>query len=396
MKPLSNPLTVQKIEQITQALPAYTPLLTMADYEQGLLGVSLYYCFYARYSGDDSYFTQAEKHFDEAMTLMGPDHFVKRFKQDYVCNEYLSLGRYLEYCLKHHFLEMDTNHFLGNTDELISDHLQRRSKVGDLDLFGGVLHAGHYFYARMNSSPSVRSQLEQVIDCIDSWARYDSQGGAYWQSPTLKNAVYLGLSHGSGMILAFLAAMHEAGIRTQQTRRLLQAGSQFVLSQQRSHPLGLFPLIAGDAVEAKQFSQCYGDLGTAFGLFRASQVLTEDFALAQRVDDILSQCCQRSIADGCTPDATITYGAAGLAAVFDDLYRRSGHIRYQAAAQDWYSQIMSYDQGGPYAGFHNRFSSESNEFMQISLGWGITGIGISLMQYVRKDLPTLDGLLMTI
>jgi lantibiotic biosynthesis protein len=192
--------------------------------------------------------------------------------------------------------------------------------------------------------------------------------------------------------------MYELGIRPDTCLRLSRAGADFVLAHRRQQPLGLFPLVLGDDEDEKQFSQCYGDLGPSYGLFRAAQLLPEHTHLQAQSRDVLLRCAQRTQADNCTPDGTITYGAAGLAAVFDKLFRLSHDPIYEAAANHWYESILAYvHPDKPYAHMLNRFGHDPNtEFMQISFGWGIIGVGIALMQYHDKSLPPLDGLIMTI
>ncbi|WP_019991138.1 lanthionine synthetase LanC family protein [Rudanella lutea] len=397
MKPINKTPITDQIERIANELPQYQSWLQTSSYDQGLFGLSLFYCFYARYTGDDSHYITAEEHFDKALEMVGPGHYVKRFRQDFIGNDIMMLGRYIEYSKRHGFLDIDTNEFLKQADDVVADTVRRRTRFGDLDLFGGAMMGAHYFHARLASTGSAREMLAELVDEVDRLAQYDEVGGAFWKAPTLQNRVYFGLSHGSAMILSFLARMHELGIRPETCRRLLRSGVQFVLAHRRTQPLGLFPIMLNDEVEPKQFSQCYGDLGTGYGLFRASQILTDDADLQQQTRDVLVDCCNRTVADGCTFDASITYGAAGLAGVFDKLYRLSNDPMLAAAANNWYASIMKYAKPtGPFGGFDSFFDEDKNSYMRVSWGWGMIGIGIALMQYQDNTLPPFDGLNMTI
>ena len=383
------------IERIADVLPQHEDSLENFTYEEGKMGLSLFYCYFAQYTGEDRYFQLAEEYFDKAVSLTKMSSKYKTiYKTDSIDCHFSNLGRFLEFAKKNEFLDMDTNIYLKEVDDVMYDLMKNKIKAGDIDLSSGAMAAGHYFLNRFNSNSLLRSPLEDLILGLEKNANKDEDGDYYWTAPILADNIYLGLSHGSAMIVSFLVAMHENEILPDKCKELIIPAVNFIFKHQRQQERGLFPLILGDEIEPKQFSQCYGDLGTAYSLFRAISVIRDE-KLECRVSCVLDKCIERKREDGLTWDASIYYGASGLAALFDKIYRLSAEQKYETAADYWYKQILTYSKcESGVVGYCSMLRS-TEEFWNVSFGWGVIGVGISLMKYVRKDLPSLDGLIMT-
>ena len=81
----------------------------------------------------------------------------------------------------------------------------------------------------------------------------------------------------------------------------------------------------------RQFSQCYGDLGPGYALLKANRVMNVP-AWDAVCREVLDNCLMRRKEDNLTWDASIVYGASGLAAFFEKIYNLTGDIRYKQAA----------------------------------------------------------------
>ena len=389
----------EHIERIAAALPGAARHLTNYTYEEGVLGLCLFYCYYARYTGDDRHYLTAERYLDQALALVDPKHFRKAYKTDSLDCQLSNLGRFLEFARRNEFLDMDTNAYLAGTDEVLYGLMLGKLRAGDVDMSSGALAAGHYFLARLQSTAAVVPCLERLAAGMAETAGTDADGDLFWRFPIMDNHVYLGVSHGSAMVLAFLAALAERDIAPGQCRGIIRPAAAFVLKHQRDQPKGLFPIRLGDKPEPTQFSQCYGDLGVGYGLFRAAGVWP-DPALAQRAAAVLDACAGRTRADRLTADAGLYYGAAGVAATFDKLYRLGAGPACHAAADYWYGQITACARPAPgdddpFGGYRSGVP-QASPMWHTSFGWGMIGTGISLMKYVRPNLPPLDGLLLTV
>lgn len=296
------------------------------------------------------------------------------------------------FCENSGLLSVSSEDYLLNLDQILFGLMKSKINIKDFDSGTGAMAAGYYYLARLKSGAAVQEQLSFLIHSIDEAAFQDDAGDYYWKCPSLYDRIYLGISHGSSLIISFLSSVCEAGLEMQLCENIIRKATAFLIKQYReSEYKGLFPNMIGDAVEPMQFALCYGDLGIGYALLRASQVL-KDSDIADFANKILDDCLLRTKEDNLTLDAGIFYGASGLAITFDKLGKISGDIRYTQRADYWNQQILTYAvHSNDCAGFKSRLL-EDNMLWQISFGWGLLGIGTTLMYFDHPSLPSLADL----
>jgi hypothetical protein len=235
-------------------------------------------------------------------------------------------------------------------------------------------------------------EISFLVYNIYNFATQDKDGDFFWKSPSLYNRVYLGISHGSCLIISFLTSIYEMGIEKELCAKILEKAINFIKKHYRkSKYRGLFPNMIGDKIEPMQFSLCYGDIGVGYALYRYSKVFSNS-EIQSFASIILDDCLLRTKEDNLTLDASIYYGAAGLAIAFEKLGYISKDSRFSKRADYWNEQILSYSlHSNNYAGFKSRLVEEG-VIWEISFGWGIVGIGLTLMYFDKESLPPLADL----
>ncbi|MDN5476041.1 MAG: hypothetical protein L0G39_03825 [Chryseobacterium sp.] len=384
----------QLIDKITESLDKYSDeeVLKNVSYETGLLGYSLYYLYLSKYTGDQKYTTTAEEYFNKGLASFNPKTFQRVHGTDSLDAHLAHIGRYLIFCENNGLLSVSSEEYLLNLDQILFGLMKSKINIKDFDSGTGALAAGYYYLARLKSGSDVQEQLIFLINSIDEAAFQDDTGDYYWKCPSLYDRIYLGISHGSSLIISFLTSVCEAGLEIQLCEKIIRKATAFLIKQYReSDYKGLFPNMIGDAIEPMQFALCYGDLGIGYALLRASQLL-KDSDTADFANVILNDCLLRTKEDNLTLDAGIFYGASGLAITFDKLGTLSGDIRYIQRADYWNQQILTYaTHSNDFAGFKSRLL-EDNILWQISFGWGILGIGMTLMYFDDASLPSFADL----
>jgi lantibiotic modifying enzyme len=370
-------------------------MIQNASYETGLPGLSLFYFYYALYTGDEQYFLKAEDFFTRGIATLDLSDFKKIYGTDSLDGHLALIGRMIEFCRMNRLMDLDAEEYLLNIDSILSDLMRSKIDKGNFDLNCGAMAAGYYYLGRTTERAAVDRYLGTLVAGIEEKARTDADGGFYWELPPLANRIYLGLSHGSALLISFLSNVCERGVEIGRCDRIIRRAARYLLKQQHRYEIGLFPNFIGDPESRqKQFSLCYGDIGIGYALLRAGMVL-EDAALRDAATEILQDCLGRKREDKMTLDASIIYGASGLAATWEKLYSISGDRRFDDAALYWYEQIPAYAvHANEFAGYKTRLVNiGAGNLWNTSFGWGIIGIGISLMRYVRRDLPPIDRLL---
>lgn len=384
----------QLIDKITESLDKYSDeeVLKNVSYETGLLGYSLYYLYLSKYTGHQKYTTTAEEYFNKGLASFNPKTFQRVHGTDSLDAHLAHIGRYLIFCENNGLLSVSSEEYLLNLDQILFGLMKSKINIKDFDSGTGALAAGYYYLARLKSGSDVQEQLIFLINSIDEAAFQDDTGDYYWKCPSLYDRIYLGISHGSSLIISFLTSVCEAGLEIQLCEKIIRKATAFLIKQYReSDYKGLFPNMIGDAIEPMQFALCYGDLGIGYALLRASQLL-KDSDTADFANVILNDCLLRTKEDNLTLDAGIFYGASGLAITFDKLGTLSGDIRYIQRADYWNQQILTYaTHSNDFAGFKSRLL-EDNILWQVSFGWGILGIGMTLMYFDDASLPSFADL----
>lgn len=380
----------KRLHEIVKAIPDVIHYLENFTVHDGWLGVSLFYCFYARYTDQEIYMDEAAKYLNKALELTDPVFYSREYQNDSYDYRLASLGIFFRQVDRHGFLNMDGNDFLSGIDQTLAELARLKIARGDYSRFSGALASGYYFYYSNKNNPLRAVILEEIVFGLKATAKEDADGDLYWISPVSNDKIYFG-PHGSAMIISFLAAVLEEGIVPGECREMIRKAAAFVLKHIRDQKYGLFPIYLKEVPGPTQFSQCYGDLGIGYALFKAARVLG-DTELASRADHILSHCLDRKYEDGYTTDAGITYGAAGVSHLFGKLARLSnGDERFLNAESYWQFQIPNYAIfENEFAGFRSSLNG-APEGVNASFGWGIIGIGISLMRCLKPDLPHLDG-----
>lgn len=381
-----------KIEEIAGVIPNVTHHLENFSLHDGWLGVSLFYFFYARYTGNEAYLDEAARHLNNALELMSSPQVYREYRQDsyYCC--LASLGPFFQQVNRKGFLEIDEDKFLSGIDQDLANLAKKRIKEEDFGRFSGALASGHYFYYRSKNNPLREGVLTEIVYGLKHSAIKEEDGSIYWLPKDDGDQVYRGCFHAVATIISFLTALLEEGIAVDTCRKLIQQSSIFVLKHKQEHAESLFPVVTSIVTDKAQFSPYYVDLGIGYALFRAAEAL-KDAALKVQAEAILAYCLKCSHEDGFVSDAGINSGAAGIAQIFGRLARLSNNRKaFLESEAYWMSQLPKYSTAeNEFSGFE---SSEpgATPGLNVSFGWGIIGIGISLMRYEQPDLPDLDGL----
>lgn len=381
------------IDEITSSIEGKdVDALVNTSYETGLLGYSLYYAFLAKYKNDPSYIATAEAYFDRAIEALDITGFKRVYDTDSIDGHLSHIGRFIAFVNEHQLLSVDADEYLASLDGILFDLMKSKISIQDFDSLSGAMASGYYFLSRKKNGINVDEELKFLVLNLENFAHKDLDGDYFWKSPALYQRTYLGISHGSSLMISFLCQVHTYGIETEICERIIRNAVNFLKKQFRESPYkGLFPNMIGDPIEPMQFALCYGDIGTGYALFEASKVLKDEH-LSVFAEVVLSDCLTRTKEDNLTLDAGIFYGASGLVIAFDKLARISSDERFEKRKEYWYNRIVEY-QGEPneFAGFLSRLDKE-NHIWNVSFGWGILGIGVTLMSYSGENLPPIDKL----
>lgn len=377
--------------------------------ENGTMGLALFYFFCHQFYEDDTYREKGEQMVEKSINILSSisanEKFNPKYRGDSLTNVIASFGKGLLYIQFKLLYGYEFSQHLDSLSDILIELTNQSLKEKDFDFFSGALSSGHFFLNRYFYTQDERSKksLLNIYNALEKTAIHQNEDMVCWISPAYANTVYLGISHGSAMIINFLTKLFELKIldlNSVKEKQLLTKAVNFVLSQKRNNKNGFFPNVYNPEIteNGTQFTMCYGDLGVLFGLVGANRIL-QIKNIEIEIEEIVATCIKRENDPQYTFDATIFYGASGVFCVFNELNKRYKDTFTANVSNYWYKQIITnriFDKN-TMAGFvEGSYYKENphNKSALFSYGWGLAGIGICLMIGLKPELPLLSETLL--
>ncbi|MCT3898410.1 lanthionine synthetase LanC family protein [Elizabethkingia anophelis] len=397
----------QIIETIIQEIDDNTHKFTNPSVEDGSMGLAIFYYYCHKYYNTKVFLTKAEEMIDVSIQLLSKiSHeaaFTVKYKGDSLSNLIASFGKGMLFVENTLGYKYDFTQYYEMIDEILVDLSYKSIEERDFDFFSGALAAGHYFINKFNiyKDETSRHTLLNIYNALVKSGLSDIPDQIYWKAPAYSDQVYLGISHGSAMIINFIVKLFKIGIFNQNDisqKQILEKAINFVMSQKTDFEMGYFPHVykSDNNIEPTIFAMCYGDLGVLYAL-KFSSVIIDDIRLMEEVDLILEKSSKRKKDIQHTVDASLFYGASGVYCIYRSLYSNTNDPFFKKVYKYWYSQILTYQDINQKfrAGFTFFINDDDNDsYTQYSFGWGLAGLGICLLLDLDNDLPLLDEILL--
>jgi len=358
-------------------------------------GAILFNCHYAAYSGETKYYDLALEQLEQVLTRLNPQIYQSSGGTTKYYQELAELGGLLDYLIRNGHLEWDAEPLLHQIDELLEPRLGHHLATGNFEIVNGALSVGQYFLRRVHRSETARRSLDVLLDALQATQEGNEEDGYFWTCHRIvEPRVYTGLSHGSAMVINFVAGVYEAGYEPEKCTRLLRYASRFVL-RTRMDPaqfISSFPLWKGREEPTPNVGLLYGDASTAYALVRAARLLgnVEDLAEAIHIARLTTR--EDSLVAPFPNEASVWYGISGAYLIYDALYRQTGDEAFAAAAARWAARIPAQ------AVFQNEYLNFSSNYYQVShnpvaqlgFNFGLVGVGLTLIQVLSPGCHLLD------
>ena len=247
---------------------------------------------------------------------------------------------------------------------------------------------------------------EKFIHHFENLASQLSDNQLTWEQPQYsvyrldkdnisKPEYNLGLAHGvPGIIAALLPALNVTSLYGR-TKKLLIESCDWLLQQQldRQQKQSYFSS-SSDGKHYSRLAWCYGDLTIALTLFRVGKAL-ELPSYMDKATEVCLHAALRDEVDGMVNDAGLCHGSAGLALVFNLLYKEIGLLELQQASNKWLDFTLKlFDEKGLSGRYKisgvNKSYAECTGFLE-----GCAGIGLCLLVGLGEDTDWAECLLLS-
>ena len=290
------------------------------------------------------------------------------------------------------FLEM------AMKNEIMHDHY---------DFLHGAVGISYYFVSRAEKRKKYQRVVKLIVDYLDHTAQRYTEDGinlVKWKSyhhTTAAVEYNISMSHGMSSIVVLLSKILKLGIPSIRKRilPLIEGAINYILKQQidRNTYQSFFPyssIETATPLTGSRLAWCYGDLGVAMAIWQAGVAL-ENENWKNKALGILSFSCQRrDLQENLLMDACFCHGTAGVAHVFNRMYRNTGQELFHETYLHWVDETLKmakFEDGlAGYKTFHGNEEPENEWLADPGMLEGISGIGLALLAAVSETEPVWD------
>jgi len=385
----------EKLSQISEALGNhFSKPEENISLMGGKIGVAIYYFYYARFTGDDSYADRAVDMISEVF-----DAINNGFTYHTQAGGLAGIGWVLEHLVQSGYLDTDTNEILEPLDPYLYKAMMHEIGNKHYDFLHGAVGIGSYFLHRL-TNPNAKTYITELVDKMAEIAHKDDDGAMKWESVLNieegNKGYNLSLSHGISAIIAFFAKVIEADIHKEKTTALLEGSVKYLLKNRldRSKHLSNFPSWIDDKQEKahSRLAWCYGDLGNGLALLQAARSIGNKDWEKIAIDILVDSTSRRDVKENMVIDAGLCHGGAGIMHIYNRAYNYTGLDIFKETALYWAQETLKlarFEDG--YAGFKAWHTEKYGGWLnEAGLLEGVSGIGLAFISLLADIEPGWD------
>ncbi len=362
----------------------------------GTSGIALFFFYYSQYANDEKLYDNACELIENAF-----DKIMKGNTYETFAGGLAGLGWLLEHLSQNDILDVETNETIGEIDEYLYEYMLREINQGNYDYLHSAGGIALYFLSR-ESNPKSKVYLNEYVEVLQKHSIVDNHG-IKWISEIRgkdneKAKVYnLSLSHGMASIVAILSKICKRGINKEKTEGLLKGAISYILGNQFDIKVSnsYFPnsiTLDGDKGVSSRLAWCYGDLGISVALWNASKVLEDKELENKSLEILLHASNRRDLQKNYVIDAGLCHGTAGIAHIFNRMYRNTNMKEFKDASDYWLNETLKmarFDDGlaGYKAYRTEEYGGWINEYGFLE---GVAGIGLAILSAISDIEPKWD------
>lgn len=329
---------------------------------------------------------------------------VSNLKDCTFCSGLAGFGWYLTYLIENEVIDYkDVEDIVLEIDTLMYKSTIDFFKNNNHDFLHGGLGCAYYLINRAKYNPNVKNDLNDIINNLLDISHLTEKGYRYWnESSFIKdktNMVNLGLAHGQASKIVFFSKIFESKLFDEVfIKEILLSAVDYLLSYKRDNScMALFPNYAEDNPDKfYRLSWCYSDLGISIALWQAGLALQDKGIKQEAVEICLHTTKRKTPKETGVVDAGICHGTAGIAHIYNRMYRSTKKIEFKEATNYWINETLKMSKfSDGLAGYKTYRTPEFGGWQnRYGLLDGIAGIGLVLKSYVDDDEPTWDSCLL--
>lgn len=296
---------------------------------------------------------------------------------------------------KSNFLEIEEDDSLMKMDEYLNAEMIHFIATNDYDYLHGAIGIALYFLERFYDSEHYQGYVREFVKQLISKSVCLSEGRIAWKiSPPKDNGspdeFNLGLSHGIPSIIVFLTKCIKKGVLEDRISDCLNSTVKFLLdSKLEQSSISKFSHSSSDT-RPSRLAWCYGDLGIASSVWQAGLAMNNEEWKNEAIQIMLFNAARKNIEINGVKDAGFCHGTSGVAHIFNRFYKETGNVVFNESRNYWLDQTLQMAKFPDGLAYYKAWQIEDGWQNQYDLLNGITGIGLSLLGFMRDDISDLN------
>ncbi|PKF75849.1 lanthionine synthetase LanC family protein [Chryseobacterium sp. PMSZPI] len=273
--------------------------------------------------------------------------------------------------------------------EWLHGQLQHCIEENDYDFLHGAVGIGFYFLERYKAGDfQSEKSLESLLKFLND-SEIRNQDTIKWKNT--EGIVNISLSHGMSSIILFLVEVYKSDFQSRyDIAGLIEGAVNFVLTQEIDpEKYGSYYPSASLQVEGQIYKSrlawCYGDLGVAIMLRKASETFNQPLWKEKSAAIFQHAATRRNKNETTVMDAGLCHGSAGVFLIFYKEFLKTGHTLYAEAAQLWLNKTLEFYDEDPLHFSRVSYNSTTNAYTESScLLDGTSGVGLALLLVLQN------------
>jgi len=394
---LENSKLVKQIQDLTQITASRYEELQDIGVLAGRSGIALFQFYAAKHFDDDRYAETGEQIILSCVDKINDGYSIAGF------------GWTLQHLLDNGFIELDVDELLSPFDDYLRWQMQLNLQNGFYDFLHGAMGYGFYFLKRLSSYTTKKTARSTYIEYLKFLVQelerlaIEDKNGLKWESVLNiekgNRGFNLSFSHGMSSIVYLLSKIYQEGIAKEGTASLIEGAVGYLRSLRilEKKEISLYPSWVEEGAALSYESRlawCYGDLGIAMAFENAAEVLKSK-ELANSAMEILSDTNKRREPEtSMVVDAGFCHGSFGNAHIFNKYGLKYGKPEFDSAARFWMEDGLRRHTGITKEPFKQWSPPDKSWRFELTLLEGISGIGLTMIDYLSKEENTWDQCLM--
>lgn len=365
---------------------------------QGLLGENfgslLFLYYYADFTQDKQNMLLAKQVFDNLFTKLESN--IAGFSYS---NGYAGIFYLLRFLQEKKFIRIDFSDSEEIIESYIINHARNCMQMNDYDYLHGSLGVAFYILKKNPNHPFLREFIAFIYNTAE---KNSLNHTVKWKTPygwpEREYGYHLSLSHGmTSMVLFLCRLMKSKSINASNDCLSMLEGCMNYILMQEIDPTQYGSYFSNRSLEdnylpvQSRLAWCFGDIGIAWALWQTG-IAINNRPWQDKAIEIMEYATRRVNGEQTwVNDCGICHGSAGIAMVFRRFYLETHGKIFHDAWIYWINFTLNFNRFDD--GLAGYKTLELREWKNdLSLLTGISGIGLSLLSFMRDDLQEWDEL----